>query len=193
MGEVSARIIWNAGYELGLRGTFGQLTVQNDFSVGPIDIVSNTYRTTVVELSGETPSVEIVSAGLSTRWEQWFGGNLFGASASLVARPNSLVRLEATASYDFATFDDGRPDLNSAVVNARLALGFTPTLGWTNFVGYNHVSESLRLQSRLRWTWARGSDLFVVYQVDLGVAGPEAREDFQSLLFKWTLRFSDTM
>ena len=159
------------------------MTVQNDFSVGPVDIQTDTYRSSIVELSGATPSVEIVSGRLSTRWEQWFGGNLFGATASLVARPSALVRLEASASYDYATFDDGRPDLNSAVVNARLALGFTPTLGWTNFVGYNHLSESLRLQSRFRWTWARGSDLFVVYQVDLGLDGPR-RGVFPSLLFR---------
>ena len=192
LGEVSTDVIWNAGYQVGLSGSFGKVTAQRPFTVGAIEIPIGTYDSAVVELSGRTPSVEVVSAQLSVRWEDYFGGNLVGGRASLVARPSSIFRLEATASYDYATFSDERPNLNSAVVNARFAFGFTPTLGWTNFVGYNYLGDSLRIQSRLRWTWAPGSDVFLVYQIDVGLNGL-AHEDFQSLLVKWTLRFSDVI
>ena len=58
-------------------------------------------------------------------------------------------------------------DFDSLVLNGRINLGFTNTIGLRLFTGYNLLGDVLQLQSRFRWRYAPGSDLFVVQQVNL--------------------------
>ena len=61
----------------------------------------------------------------------------------------------------------GLDDFDSLVLNGRVNLGFTNTIGLRLFTGYNLLGDVLQLQSRFRWRYAPGSDLFVVQQVNL--------------------------
>ena len=66
-------------------------------------------------------------------------------------------------------------------------MGFTTDLGLKVQVGWHDLDDRLQLQSRVRWTYLPGSDLFLVYQLDLDTdAGQPA---FQSLQLKATFRY----
>ena len=66
-------------------------------------------------------------------------------------------------------------------------MGLSTDIGLSQTVGWSHLAREVRLQTRLRWTYLPGSDLFLVYQLDLGTE-PLA-EDYQSLLLKATFRY----
>ena len=68
-----------------------------------------------------------------------------------------------------------------------VALGFTTNLGLDLYSGWNYLAHQLQLQARLRWTYHPGSDLYVVYGVDVDL--DSGAERFQSLLVKATYRW----
>ena len=70
---------------------------------------------------------------------------------------------------------------------ARAVIGITPDLGLSQTVGWIHLDSLLQLQTRLRWSCLPGSDLFLVYQLDLGL--DPLTEDHQPLLLEATLRW----
>ena len=53
-------------------------------------------------------------------------------------------------------------DFNVRIVSAKLNLSFTPDLSWNTIVQYDNVSSEVGLNSRIRWTYRPGSDLFLV-------------------------------
>ena len=41
-------------------------------------------------------------------------------------------------------------------------IAFTPDLTWNTLVQYDNVSRQVGVNSRVRWTWRPGNDLFLV-------------------------------
>jgi hypothetical protein len=135
----------------------------------------------------ETPGHLPVSGNVGVTGGGFYGGRLYGTAAYLSARPSSLVRLSVGASYDAVRFEDERPDFDAMVVNGKVSFGFTPNLGLDLFTGWNRIEELLLGHARMRWTWAPGSDLFLVYQAQ--VEDDFTTERYQSLLLKGTWRW----
>ena len=44
----------------------------------------------------------------------------------------------------------------------RTYIAFTPDLTWNTLVQYDNVSRQVGVNSRVRWTWRPGNDLFLV-------------------------------
>jgi hypothetical protein len=53
-------------------------------------------------------------------------------------------------------------DFDVRVTSGRLNLTFTPDLSWNTIVQYDNVSGIVGVNSRIRWTYCPGSDLFLV-------------------------------
>ena len=61
------------------------------------------------------------------------------------------------------------------VGRARVDLAFTPRVLWSNFVQFDNESDTLGVNSRLRWIFAPGRDFYVV-------VNPTVSRDMDSLV-----------
>jgi hypothetical protein len=185
----SARLSWDAGFALEV--TFHRLfeTVLAEFPVGrETTIAAGEYAMNRTSVYGNTPSTLPASLWASLTLGDYYGGRLTTVSSGVSVRPTALLRYEVGGEHNRVRFDDERPDFNSSILNARIGLGFTRDLGLDTFVAWDNLADLVRLQARLRWTYLAGSDLFVVYQLDLDDDDAGITR-FQSLLVKATYRW----
>jgi hypothetical protein len=162
-----SELYWDAGYRVGVFVTHRFETVLGPFPVGrETEITAGEYNMWVASIEASTPQAYALSAQTMLTGRDYYGGTLLEASLSTSWAPAALVRFDVGGLYDHVTFDD-LPDFQSLVINGRVNFGFTKTIGLRLFGGYNLLSDVVQIQSRLRWIYAAGSDLFVVQQVNL--------------------------
>ena len=160
----------SGGYIAGFRATRRFEAVQRDFTVGRETVISpGDYRMWDVGIYGSTPSTKALAVSLDLIGRDYYEGRLLETSTTVSWAPNELVRLDLSGVFDRVTFPDEveRSNFDSLVINGRTTLGFSPVLSLRFFGGYNLLNDVLRVQSRLRWTYFPGADLFVVAQTDL--------------------------
>ncbi len=182
-----AFLVLDAGYVFGAYLTHRFEEVTAPFDVGrETTIVAGAYPMWVGSVSLDTPATHAVSASTFLTAREYYGGTLVEALGNVELAPTSLFRLSVGALYDRVWFD-ALPDFDSVVINSRLLLGFTPNLGLRLYTGYNLLGDVLQLQSRLRWIYAPGSDLFLVTEVDLD--DDSWRANGVSMIAKATVRW----
>ncbi len=100
------------------------------------------------------------------QWEtgKYYGGDLDSIELG-VAVKQSLFRLELAAERNVGRFEDG--DFTQDLFSTRLELKFSPDLQLSSFVQYDNESNSFGSNSRMRWTFSPGGDLFLVYNHNL--------------------------
>ena len=166
-GGVQSETGYFAGHDL----TYAKETVLEPFTVGrDTEIPVGDYEAMRGQIRAHTPGTHAINGGTRLFGQQYYGGTLFGGGASLGWRPDPLFRLNLGGEYNHIDFGDEPNALegfDSVVINGRTTFGFTNDLGLNLYGGYNLLGDVVRLQSRLRWIYAPGSDLFVVYQLDL--------------------------
>ncbi|MEM6788283.1 MAG: DUF5916 domain-containing protein [Myxococcota bacterium] len=165
-----AQLRTTAGYVVGFRTTRRFEAVQRSFAVGrTTEIPPGDYRMWDVGVYGSTPSTYALSLGVDLTGRDYYGGRLLEADTTLAWAPDELLRLDVGGIFSRIEFPDRlqRPNFDSLVVNGRATLGFSPVLSLRFFGGYNLLDDVLRVQSRLRWIYVPGADLFVVAQADV--------------------------
>jgi hypothetical protein len=95
----------------------------------------------------------------------WFGGFYDGELDQLIWtgawNPVPLVTLEFTGEYNVGRLESGR--FTQTLVGNRLRLNISPDLSLASYVQYDTESDSIGVNTRLRWTFNPVGDLFVVY------------------------------
>ncbi len=185
--DAEASLRWDAGYRLTAGANVNHVLVESPFGIGDVEVPAGRYDGWEVAAAAATPSTHELSASTSFRGGDFFGGTRVGGDVSMAYRPGPLLRLELSGRYDWVSFGDARPNQHLGAVNGRVAIGFTDAVGLDVFAGWGATAALLKLQSRLRWAIAPGSDLFLVYQFDVDTDATEPQ--FQSLIGKFTWRF----
>lgn len=77
------------------------------------------------------------------------------------------------------------------LARARVQVNFTPDILWTTLVQYDNATESAQFQTRLRWIFEPGRELFVVVgqNLDTKPGDLRVRETQPSAKVRWTFRF----
>jgi Domain of unknown function (DUF5916) len=108
----------------------------------------------------------------------WFGGfytgNLHQILWTGAWNPMPLLTVEFSGERNAADLATGA--FTQTLVGARLRLNISPDLELASYTQYDTVSESIGINTRLRWTFRPVGDLFVVYN-----------HNVQSLLDRWRL------
>ena len=95
----------------------------------------------------------------------WFGGFYDGTLDQVVWtgawNPTPLVTLEFTGERNVGRLPSG--DFAQTLVGNRLRLNISPDLSIASYVQYDTDSDSVGVNTRLRWTFTPAADLFVVY------------------------------
>ena len=77
------------------------------------------------------------------------------------------------------------------VTQGRFDVLFTPDISWNTLVQYDNVSDSIGINTRLRWIFTPGRELFLVFNQSLEDDGGRIRRARSESLVKlaWTFRF----
>ena len=158
-------VIWDRGWRLGWGGQWVRETVQADTHFADqIAVAAGDWARHSAGFDGNSPDVEAVSLAYGLGWQRFYGGLDTQVYLGGTVRAKDRLRLESALTWHHITMPGATYD--SFVVNARATVGVSPDLNFDVFSGWNHLQHTLRNQARLRWTWARGSDAFLVWQED---------------------------
>jgi hypothetical protein len=103
------------------------------------------------------------------RWGAFYSGDRFSLGFGN-GRVEVTPQLSLEPSLEFNWLDlpqETEPgEFNQHVARTRLTYTMTPRAYLSGLVQYNSGSESFSGNLRLRWEWAPGSELFIVYTED---------------------------
>jgi hypothetical protein len=109
----------------------------------------------------------------------WFGGFYGGELDQIVWtgawNPTPLVTVEFSGEQNVGRLPEG--DFTQTLVGTRLRINWSPDLSLSSYVQYDTVSDSVGVNTRLRWTFTPVADLFVVYN-----------HNVSSLVDRWQLQ-----
>ena len=111
--------------------------------------------------SSSASSAPVSGTAFIERGRLW-GGDLttLGYSGGMV-KVNAHLSFEPGLSVNHATLPFG--DFTTALITSRVTYTITPLMFLSSLMQYNSSSNSLATNARLRWEYAPGSELFVVY------------------------------
>ena len=108
----------------------------------------------------------------------WFGGFYTGDLQQVIWsgawNPTPLLTLEFSGERNVGDLATGA--FTQTIVGTRLRLNFSPDLEIASYTQYDTVSDSVGINTRLRWTFRPVGDLFVVYN-----------HNVRSMLDRWQL------
>ena len=91
---------------------------------------------------------------------EFFGGDRMEVGVGLQWRPNS--RFYMNVEYEHNDIELAGGNFTAQLIAVRTEVAFDVRWSWLNLIQYDNESESVGINSRLRWTPRAGQDLFVV-------------------------------
>lgn len=130
-----------------------------------------------------------VTGGLTVGGGSYFGGTRLIAIPELEWRPNQyfLMKTQYELRNTWLPGQHGRVH----VVRSLIAFYFTPNISWSTLVQYDNVSNSIGVNSRLRWIVSDGREIFVVLNQGANIIDDEIERGVTEPFAKiaWTFRF----
>ncbi|MGD0017209.1 MAG: DUF5916 domain-containing protein [Verrucomicrobiia bacterium] len=150
-----------AGDKLTLKYNLVRDVVDESFDILPgIVIPCGNYFYSQFNPSFQSSAARPVSVGFQFSGGDFYTGTERDYKATLDWRPSRYVTAGLAYELDEIRLREG--SFNVRIVSAKLNLSFTPDLSWNTIVQYDNVSSEAGLNSRVRWTYHPGSDLFLV-------------------------------
>jgi hypothetical protein len=144
------------------------------FTVSGVSIAPGSYHWRRYRIEGGTAQKRRLYAQVA--W--WFGGFYDGELDQIewtgAWNPTPLFTVEFSGERNMATLSTGR--FTQTLVGTRLRVNFSSDLSIASYAQYDTESESVGINTRLRWTFRPVGDLFVVYN-----------HNVRSLLDRWQL------
>lgn len=151
-----------AGDELEMEAEYNRDVVDEAFEIWPgVTVPAGDYGHWQFDLSLETSPARPVSAGLSLDHGDFYSGRHTAYRSSLDWRPSRHVTLGAAYELRQVRLLEGDFDVHLASLRFNLAL--TPDLTWSTIAQYDNRSDDAGFNSRIRWTWRPGNDMFLVW------------------------------
>ena len=141
--------------------------------VDGVVIVPDTYDTLGVDVDVGTSEARPFSVFGGTGARGFYDGERYDASIGAEWRPSALFTGEAEFVYNDINLPQG--DFEVEILRTRADLQFSPDLTWSNVVQWDNRSNRASLNSRVRWEYEPGSEIFVVYNEGYDVDGSELR------------------
>jgi len=101
-----------------------------------------------------------VGASFRLRLGDYYSGTRSDYRGELNWRPSRYFT--ATAAYELRNVRLAEGDFDVRIASAIIKIAITPDLTWNTVVQYDNISKQVGLNSRIRWTWRPGDDLYLV-------------------------------
>jgi hypothetical protein len=132
-----------------------------------------------------------IAAGIGHCGGDFYDGDIVNVHTELTWRPNAHFRF--VLGYELNDIELPQGDFITRLASLRADIAFTTTWSWENFIQYDNVSDSLGLNSILRWLPRAGREMvFVINREFRDYAETRSFESFSSdvaFKFSYTFRF----
>ena len=178
------------GDEIGLSFTRHREVLDEPFEINDgVVLPAGDYRFDRFNIGFETSRGRPVSLGLAYTGGEFYTGTRQDYWALLEWRvsPNLFLGLEYEVND--VKLDEG--DFIARILRGRVNVYFTPDLAWTNFVQYDNDSESVGINSRVRWIIEPGNEVYFVLNqaIDRDDRSFRVRQTELTTKVGWTFRF----
>ena len=169
-----------------------QDTVRNDFTLYGIGVDAGEYVGNTHYVFAGLPTAWALFGGMSYEYSDLFNGQIHKPGMTLSFRPAKYFFLNLQYQHPFGFLGELEDNFNFGYANCRTEVSITRALLFDTAFRFSMApnSETVGLQSRLRWQYRPGSDLFVVYRYDqpFGIESNAAQfdEPFHELTVKVT-------
>jgi hypothetical protein len=179
------QVNWANGANIGNAFAHAVDVVQRDFTLYGHTIEANTYRGFRNRVYAGLPSRRVVGGGISYEFVELFGGAVHQPSANTTMRLGKHFTLGASYTHLVGQFQD-QQDFNFGFANGNVDVAITRNLAFDNLLrlDLSPGNERVGLQSRLRWRFLPGSDVFLVYRNNLPVRGSGGADPFHAVTLK---------
>lgn len=121
------------------------------------------YNYTSFEFSYNSDRRKKLAYRLRPNIGQFFNGNAYGMSGSLIYRYQPFGAIEINYNYRHIDLPDPYATADLFLLGTRIDLTFTKNIFLTTFLQYNDQVENVNINARLQWRFAPVSDFFLVY------------------------------
>jgi len=184
---------WRNGSDVEYELTFYQDEVQEPFELYLHTIAAGRYSGFNHFVVVSSPATHAVQVKAAYEHLEVFGGSVHQPWLEATVKAGKHAAIKGRYTHLVGHFLDPDATFNFGYANGSLELAFTRDLILDNLVrlDFSPGGERAGLQSRLRWRFAPGSDLFVVYRTDQPIGddpvGEDPREPFHQLAVKLSL------
>ena len=185
---LSTRFTFHSGDSLSGRVFFSRDNPTEPFQIiDGVTIPASTYDNLGVSFSAGSSATRPIAVSGSVTSRGFYGGNRRDYRVGLALRPGPYF--SASASYSINDIDLPQGSFVVRLFSMRASVQFTPDLSWDNTVQWDNQSDQLGLNSRVRWEFRPGQELFVVYNEGFDVNGYTFTSVRQALTIKLGLAF----
>ena len=188
----SARILeleTNSGDELSLNFDLRREVLYEDFEVVDgtvIPVGEHEYSGFNLEISGA--SERVLAPGFDYYKGEFFDGDRVEIGAELEWRPSRHFNLGVEYEYNDIELPNGQFVTRLMALNANVA--FNVRWSWLNLIQYDNESESVGINSRLRWNPRAGQDLYLV--INHGYSAEESFSRLRSEQSQYAVKYTHT-
>ena len=119
---------------------------------------------------------------------EFFNGDRVEMSAGLEWRPNRRLNMGLEYEYNDIELPSGQFVTRLMALNANLA--FNVRWSWLNLIQYDNESESVGINSRLRWNPRAGQDLYIV--INHGFSAEHSLSRLRSEQSQYAVKYTHT-
>ncbi|RKY81482.1 hypothetical protein DRQ07_03940 [candidate division KSB1 bacterium] len=148
-----------------------------------VTIPSGEYNWTRYRLEGGLAAKRKISGQLTWWFGKFYTGTLDQIQLTMSLNPSPVVNAGLSGEFNFGRLKEG--NFKQQLFAFRLMINFSPDLQLSGFLQYDNESETVGLNSKLRWIFSPLGDLFIVYNHNLAKSVTERwYRDSNQLLIK---------
>jgi hypothetical protein len=156
------RIQFERGDSAYLEVGINQEVPDEDFLVaGELLVPAGDYTWPGFEAGFETTSKEPLEIEVNGGWTGYYGGSRLESTVRARWQPAPSLLLGGSLQWNDISLDTG--DLETWLASGRINFYFSPQVSWENLVQYDTQSKTVGLNSRFRWAFRDGQEIFVVF------------------------------
>ena len=183
------RIENHRGDSYGVALSSGREVLAEPFTVaGSVVIPAGEYEDTGYQIEMDWARERVLAPSLSIGKEDYYGGERVSVQGRVEWRPSS--RWYSRVSYQYNEVELAHSQFRTRLIQVRSNLAFNVKWSWVNLVQYDNLSESVGINSRLRWNPRAGEDLYVVWNHDFDALA--AFSDMHSRQSEFAVKYSRT-
>ena len=161
-----------------------------DFEIRPgIVIPAGKYSFTNLNAQLEFSNQRNFAPSIGVNIGDFYEGKKYEYSAGMEWRPDEHFYFNLNYNYQDIELPQGEFVVRLVSANANYA--FNSKWSWVNLIQYDNFSDSVGLNSRLRWNPQAGEDLFVVINYNFDTEGTFSRlsREKSEIALKYTKTF----
>jgi hypothetical protein len=149
-------LFWRFGYE----------QLDEDFEIHPdVVIPPGRYHWHRGGIEAEVGPTRPLSGRVVVSYGNFFDGQQLQIETLLRWRPS--VHMLFSAEYIHNEIDLSDEHFHTRLARVRVNFSFTPDLSWNTFAQYDNLTDTIGINSRVRWIIVPGSEFYVVFNQDL--------------------------